>query len=279
MKSLWCEHEAASLSREGVRVSYFAEENPIGEELRRLAKLQPDPAHFRLFHRTGMDLTDERWVVALLGATRGDDIIFLDSWTDLWGGNEDANREVQQFDAAVLKPLQRQGVTPVVIHHMGHRYMFSDRGGATGGRGASSLGQKADVTLEFKSAGDDLFTIVYGKCRIGGIHQPPRSFKVEDTDDGRVRDRRVRVARGPRRRGAGREGGAGDIDGAARLPHHQRAARRRGRRQEPPSGRLGHPRRRRTSVYGRREGAGGGRQVAGLQSMAPRGALGVALES
>ena len=38
---------------------------------------------------------------------------------------------VQQFDAAVLKPLQAQGVTPVVLHHTGHRQMFSDRGGPT----------------------------------------------------------------------------------------------------------------------------------------------------
>ena len=186
VKSLWCEHEAASLSREGVRVSYFAEENPIGEELRRIGLLRPDPAYFRLFHRSGMDLLDEKWIAALLAATAGDDIIFLDSWTDLWSGDENDNRAVQQFDSEVLKPLQAQGVTPVVIHHMGHRYMYSDRGGATAGRGASSLGQKADVTLEFKSAGENLFTIVYGKSRIGGLHQPERSFKVEDTDDGRV---------------------------------------------------------------------------------------------
>ena len=88
MKSLWCLHEAASLSREGVRVSYFAEENPIAEELRRLAKLQPDPEHFRLFHRTGMDLLDDAWVEVLLRTTEGDDVAFLDSWTDLWSGDE-----------------------------------------------------------------------------------------------------------------------------------------------------------------------------------------------
>ena len=186
MKSLWCEHEAASLSREGVRVSYFSEENPLAEELRRLERLRPDPAYFRLFHRTGMDLTDEHWVAALLAATAGDEVVFMDSLTDLWSGDEDKNREVQQFDAAVLKPLQAQGVTPVTVHHMGHQQMFSNRSGATAGRGASSLGQKADVTLEFKAAGDNRFTIVYGKCRIGGIHVPQRSYQVEDTDDGRI---------------------------------------------------------------------------------------------
>ena len=185
-KSLWSEHEAAALSRDKVRVSYFQEENPIREELRRLGRLQPDPEYFRLFHRTGMDLLDGRWVDALLATTRGDEIVFLDSLTDLWGGDEGDNRAVQMFDAAVLKPLQRQGVTPVVLHHTGHRQMFSDRGGATAGRGASSLGQKADVVLEFKSAGEDLFTIVYGKSRIGGVHHPECSFKVEDTDDGMV---------------------------------------------------------------------------------------------
>lgn len=186
MKSLWCLHEAARLSREGVRVSYFSEENPIGEELRRLSKMVPSPDYFRMFHRTGMDLADDKWIVALLAATKGDDVAILDSWTDLWSGDEDSNRDMQKFDAGVLKPLQAQGVTPVVIHHMGHQQMFSDRGGATAGRGASSLGQKADVTLTFKSAGDDRFTIVYGKSRIGGTHHPPCSFKVEDTDDGRV---------------------------------------------------------------------------------------------
>jgi hypothetical protein len=186
VKSLWCLWQAAKLSREGVRVSYFSEENPVQEDLRRLARLQPDPSNFRMFQRTGMDLVDPAWRAALLQATKGDAICFLDSWTDLWSGEEKENREVQQFDANVLKPLQAQGVTPVVVHHTGHRQQFSDRGGATAGRGASALGQKADVTLEFKDAGDGRFVIVYGKCRIGGIHQPLRCFQVQDTDDGRV---------------------------------------------------------------------------------------------
>ena len=185
-KSLFCEWAAANLSRGCLRVSYFSEENPMQEELRRLAKVRPDPEYFRLFHRTGMDLTDPAWVESFLSVTRGDAVVFLDSWTDLWGGDEKENREVQQFDARVLKPMQAQGATPVVLHHTGHRQMFSDRGGATAGRGASALGQKADVTLEFKDAGEDRFTIIYGKCRIGGVRVPERAFRVEDEDDGTV---------------------------------------------------------------------------------------------
>jgi hypothetical protein len=183
-KSLYCEWVAAELSRRGVRVSYFSEENPIGEELRRLARLNPDPRFFRLFHRTGMDLDDGRWIEAMLAATQGDAITFFDSLTDLWGGDENDNRAVQVFDASVLKPLQAQGVTPVVLHHTGHKQMFSERGGATAGRGASSLGQKADLVLEFKDAGESRFTVTYAKSRLGGIRQPDRTFRVEDAENG-----------------------------------------------------------------------------------------------
>ena len=185
-KSLYCQWIAARLSQRGVRVSYFSEENPLQEELRRLSKLRPDPDYFHLFHRTGLDLLIPEWVQAMLEATRGDAITFFDSWTDLWSGDENDNRAVQQFDALVLKRLQAQGTTPVVLHHTGHRYMFSDRKGATAARGASSLGQKADVMLEFKSGDDDTFTIVYGKCRIGGVRHPDRTFKALDQDDGSV---------------------------------------------------------------------------------------------
>ena len=82
-------------------------------------------------------------------------------------------------------------MTPVVIHHLGHRQMFSNRGGATAGRGASSLGQKADVTLEFKNAGEDLFTIIYGKCRIGGLYHPdgPSRWRTPTTAASRCRVR------------------------------------------------------------------------------------------
>lgn len=183
-KSLWSAWVAAKLSRMEIRVSYWSEENTVQEELRRLDMLRPDPAFLRVFHRTGMDLIDPQWVAFLLGATEGDAAVFLDSWTDLWTGDEGDNRAVQQFDANVLKPLQAQGCTPIVLHHTGHPGMFSTRAGASAGRGASSLGQKADVTLEFKSAGKDRFTIVYGKCRIGGIRLADRTFESVDTADG-----------------------------------------------------------------------------------------------
>lgn len=185
-KSIYGMWKAAAFSRRGLRVSYFSEENPLAEELRRLALLTPEPEFFRIFYRTGADLQSPEWVRAMLETTQGDAAVFFDSWTDLWSGDEGDNRAVQQFDATVLKPLQAQNVTPIVIHHTGHPTMFSNRGGATAGRGASSLGQKADVTLEFKAEADGAFTIVYGKPRIGGDRQPDRTFQVTDLDDGGI---------------------------------------------------------------------------------------------
>ena len=267
-KSLYCAGPRRGSRRAGVRVSYFSEENPIQEELRRLGRLRPDPEHFRLFHRTGMDLVDPGWVESFLNVTRGDAIVFLDTWTDLWSGDESDNRAVQQFDASVLKPLQAQGVTPVILHHTGHRYMFSaTAAGATAGRGASSLGQKADVTLEFKDAGERRFTIVYGKCRIGGV-------RVTDGATGRRRggrqhlDHRGRQPGGDRHREMAETHGAGHPDGDRAAASTTIAAPRRRRRQHGTADRApgaagGRPPRPRR----RREGPHQGRQTPGCQGV------------
>jgi hypothetical protein len=182
-KSIYAMWVGSGLSVAGLDVAYFSEENPRDEDLRRLSLLRPDPKHFRFYWRTGMDLADPAWVEVLMRETSGCAAAFFDSWTDLWSGDENVNREVQQFDATVLKPLQAQGVTPVVLHHTGHPQLFSNRKGATAGRGASSLGQKADVTLELKDEGDYAFTIVYGKPRIGGERQPDRTFRIVDIEE------------------------------------------------------------------------------------------------
>jgi hypothetical protein len=183
-KSLLALMKAAEWSRRGLKVAYFSEENPLAEEIRRVALVHPDPERFRMYHRSGANLADPGWQAALLAVADWADVVILDAWTDLWAGDENENREVQQFDATVLKPLQERGATPVVIHHEGHPSAFVKRGGATAGRGASSLGQKADVTLQFKADRDGAFTIVYGKARIGGRRQPDRTFRIEDAQGG-----------------------------------------------------------------------------------------------
>lgn len=184
-KSIYALWMAARLVERGHRVAYFSEENPLAEDLRRLALLQPGDG-LAFFHRVGMDLTEEGWIAAMLATTESFDVVIFDSWTDLWSGNESDNREIASFDKQVLKPMQAQGATPIVIHHTGHPQMFTIRKGATAGRGASSLGQKADVTLDFRCEVDGAFTITDGKPRIGGASQPDRTFRVTDTDDGGI---------------------------------------------------------------------------------------------
>jgi hypothetical protein len=180
-KSIYALWLACKLTRSGHRVAYFSEENPTTEDLRRLGLLVPDPEHLLFFHRSGIDLTDPAWIRAMLDATAGCTVVALDTWTDCWHGDENSNEDVRDFDATVLKPLQAQGATPFVVHHTGHPQMFTNRKGATAGRGASSLGQKADVTLEFRAEEHRQFTIVYGKPRIGGQREPDRTLEVVDT--------------------------------------------------------------------------------------------------
>ncbi len=182
-KSMWAMWAAARMSWNGHGVAYFSEENPLPEDLRRLAKLRPNPECFSWFHLTGMDLADADWIGSMLEATKGYDVIVFDTFTDRWGGDENKNDEVRDFDKHVLKPLIDRGSTSMAVHHTGHPQMFSGRRAATSGRGASSLGQKADVVLEFVAEEDGAFTIVYGKPRIGGERLPNRTFRVIDTED------------------------------------------------------------------------------------------------
>jgi AAA domain len=183
-KSIWALWTSCRLTRAGVRVAYFSEENPLAEDLRRLSLLKPDPAFLAFFHRTGIDLTDPLWVASVLKATEACGVVVFDTLTDCWHGDENSNEEIRNFDTTVQKPLQAQGCTPIVVHHSGHPQMFSNRKGATAGRGASSLGQKADVTLDFQAEASHRFTIVWGKSRIGGTRVPDRTFEVADTQDG-----------------------------------------------------------------------------------------------
>jgi hypothetical protein len=44
-------------------------------------------------------------------------------------------------------------------------------------------GQKADVVLEFRATGSAEFTIDHAKNRMGGHKEPPRTFRIVDTDD------------------------------------------------------------------------------------------------
>jgi len=120
----------------------------------------------------------------MLATTNGDAAVFFDSLTDCWRGDENDNAAIALFDQTVQKPLQAQGATPFVVHHTGHPQQFVKRTGVSAGRGASSLGQKADTILVFKAGSDREFTIHHAKARIGGRREPDRTYRVVDTEEG-----------------------------------------------------------------------------------------------
>ena len=82
---------------------------------------------------------------------------------------------------------------------MGHPQAFVSRGGASAGRGASAMGQKADVVLVYQSVGPHEFTIDHGKNRTPGGHKEPKArFLVVDTEDGGLDVERIGRAIDPR---------------------------------------------------------------------------------
>ncbi len=180
MFGLWL---AAKISRQGLVVVYVSQENPLVEDVRRLRLLRPDWRCMRFFHQQGFDLGIPDHVAALLEVARGASLVVLDTLTATWSGDGEKNREIGAFDRDVQIPLCATGATLLVLDHTGHAQPFIKRRGAEAGRGASSKGQKADVTLTFRPKGDREFEIEHGKARIGGDKQPPRLFRVVDTDD------------------------------------------------------------------------------------------------
>jgi AAA domain len=184
-KSLFFQYLAAKLTRQGRTVVFVEGENPLTTDLDRMPRLRPDFDRLRYFHMPPLDLNDRGHFLRLAEASGGADLVVLDTLTALWSGDENLNKEIVDFDRDVLVPLVRlTGAAVVVIHHMGHPQAFISRGGASAGRGASAMGQKADVVMVFQTVGEHEFTIDHGKNRTpGGYKEPKAKFRVIDTED------------------------------------------------------------------------------------------------
>ena len=185
-KSIYWQHVARNLTREGRTVAYFSAENPLATDLDRMSRLRPDFANLDYFHMPNIDLNVREDFVRVAEACAGSDLVVIDTLSALWSGDENSNKEVVAFDREVLVPLVRlTGAAIAIIHHTGHAQAFVNRTGASAGRGASAMGQKADVVLTFTSIGPHEFTIEHGKDRTpGGRKEPKQRFKVIDTSDG-----------------------------------------------------------------------------------------------
>ena len=182
-KSLWAMWVATQVARGGRRVLFFSEENPLDEDIRRLKRLDPDPAFFHYVYGSGLDLTQSEHVEALLAATKGVDLVVLDTLTATWTGDEGDNAAIAALDRDLLLPLIRAGSTVIVLDHTGHPQAFVRRGGVNAGRGASSKGQKADVVLNFVSKGHGEFMVdASAKFRVGDGRGPGEMLlRVLDT--------------------------------------------------------------------------------------------------
>jgi hypothetical protein len=185
-KTIWAQWVTAELTRREIKVVFFSQENPLQEDVRRLARLEPNWSYLRYFHGQGLDLADRDHVRFVVGESKGAGLVVFDAISSCWSGDEESNAEIAALDREALVPIVEGGASVLVIDHVGHRQMFNERKGATAGRGASAKGQKADVVLEFKVEGDNGFEIVHGKNRLGGHKVPAAAFLVEDGEEGEL---------------------------------------------------------------------------------------------
>jgi hypothetical protein len=133
-----------------------------------------------------LDLAEKTDFLKLAEACGGADLVVLDTLSALWSGDENSNAEIVTLDRDILVPLVRlTGASIAIVHHMGHPQAFISRGGANAGRGASAMGQKADVVLVFQAVGIHEFSLDHGKNRSPGGHKEPKArFRIVDLEDG-----------------------------------------------------------------------------------------------
>jgi hypothetical protein len=184
-KTLYFQWVTAKLTREGRTVVFISAENPLATDLDRMHRLRPDWSHLRYFHMPPLDLADPTHFVELLRVSHGADLVVIDTLSATWSGDENSNTDVVKLDREVLAPLvAKTGAGLVLIHHSGHPQAFVSRGGVGAGRGASAMGQKADIVLVFQSVGRHEFTVDHAKNRTAGGHKEPKArFRIIDTED------------------------------------------------------------------------------------------------
>jgi hypothetical protein len=182
-KSIWAANEASDLTREGLEVAVFSEENPLAEEVRRYGRFQPDLDRLHLYHGQGIDLADATCVAEMLRETAKCSVVIFDTLSACWSGDENDNAAIGELDREAFVAFTRQGAAVVVLDHSGHPVAFVNRKGVHAARGASAKGQKADVVLEFVTQAPGVFRIEPGKMRVGGHCPPPVTCTVIDTDD------------------------------------------------------------------------------------------------
>jgi hypothetical protein len=97
------------------------------------------------------------------------DIVVIDSFTHVHGGDENASREMGAVFAQAIKPLSRTyGATVIIIDHTAKTY-----GGTTASlRGSTEKRNQVDRVWVLKAGSDDTFALRHDKARRGVAPKP-----------------------------------------------------------------------------------------------------------
>jgi hypothetical protein len=95
---LWALWIASKLTREGLEVAYFSEENPLEEDLRRLGRLAPTAPCLRFYHGQSIDLADSEHFERIHEAVVGCVLVVFDTLSACWSGDENDNAAIAKLD-------------------------------------------------------------------------------------------------------------------------------------------------------------------------------------
>jgi len=190
-KSMWAAWAAAQVVRGGGSAVLVSQENPYRVDVDRLSRLAPDlPADkLMLLNQKGLDLAEPAHFTELARVGFGSDVIFIDTLSESWSGDENSNADVVRlFRERARRLVTLTGASVVLVHHTGHPKEFITRKGVGAPRGASALGQKADVVLVFEAGLENTFTIEHAKNRVvgGGFKEPKTGHRVVDLEGNRL---------------------------------------------------------------------------------------------
>ena len=172
--------EEAGLRCEQGRVAIVDAENGEREIHRRVRTLDLPPARIEVFEAQGFDLRSDLGEIERALLEHRPDLLVLDSYRTLWGGEENDSGEV----ARVLDPIRnlahRLEVGVLMLHHSGR---------ANGAyRGSSAIGASAELGFKLARVDDDedpeRCFLECWKCR--PAQKPPRRWLRLAVQDGRV---------------------------------------------------------------------------------------------
>jgi len=191
-KSLYFMGVATALSHRGRHTALYSEEMPLSGDRRRISRFGPDKRYFHWKNGRGLSLDDEEQLLNVIQETRGFDLIVFDSYSKVWRGFGNGNRDAIQCARALSRIINATGACVVMIDHVG--FPFLDANGnqidQNHPRGASAKEQQADMSILFKESGrwagpgtDFHFTMT--NMKPGRLENPfKRPMRITDTEGG-----------------------------------------------------------------------------------------------